>query len=93
MCEDCRDKQGVKDWQIRAGTTFKERPQQKDQGCVVKAVEPGLDDLEYWSAIVMGDGRHIECPECGESREVEPDATYTYLCGCGVTVKVPEPAI
>ena len=89
MCEDCRDTQGVENWQIKMGTTFVMRPQQPATSKFVRGQEPGLEDIEYWEGVMMGE-RYIDCPECGESRAVEPDARYTYLCGCGVNIQVPE---
>jgi hypothetical protein len=35
-----------------------------------------------------GSMREVECPNCGESRRVEPDADYVFTCeGCDVKVR------
>ena len=40
-----------------------------------------ISDMEE---ITFGDGRDVECPVCGTSRSVEPDAAYEFQCeGCG----------
>jgi ribosomal protein S27E len=53
------------------------------------------EDQYYWECIVMDSKlREITCPDCGEVKNVEPDATYTYMCeGCYEKVKVPTPEI
>ena len=60
-----------------------------------KAVQGTEDDsFEYMQAVVMSDEhRTITCPECGMERHVEPDASYTYKCECGVQVQVPDFAL
>jgi hypothetical protein len=86
VCETCA---GNKRMILRCesmGTEFVARePQPK------KAVEvSGIERTENPEELFFSD-RYIGCPECGEDRHVEPDADYTYQCGCGVTVKVPMP--
>ena len=55
----------------------------------------GIEDtsIERLESVLFGfENQEIECPQCGDMRMVEPDATYTYICeGCGVKVKCPMP--
>jgi hypothetical protein len=46
-------------------------------------------ELTSMEALVNDDEqREVECPACGESRTVEPDATYTFICeGCNAKVR------
>ena len=58
--------------------------------------EPTMDEsIEYWYDIVFDiNHRSIECPICGMTKWVEPDATYIYKCeGCGEDIQVPTPEI
>lgn len=55
-------------------------------------IEPNYDDLEYWENVLIEGLREIKCPECSESRSMEPDATGVFTCeGCGIRVKCPSP--
>ena len=47
-----------------------------------------VSDIE---AIICGDANfEVECPACGEIRQLEPDAHGTYKCeGCDRKVKIP----
>lgn len=90
VCVPCAKEWGAN---LTIGCKIKKHPaQQPEQGRTVDGEEAGgPDDLEYWESITYNDAdREITCPECGDTRTVEPDADYTYLCSCGVTVKVPE---
>ena len=89
LCKVCARAKGVGDEQINLGTEFVHRTQQPKQGKTVMGEEPGLPDIEYWESVLYDGVRTITCPACGEEHNVEPDATYTYMCGCGVTVQVP----
>jgi len=65
----------------------------KKDGKVIRGIEPGLDDLEYWEDALFND-REVKCSGCGELKRVEPDADYVYTCeGCGARVKCPMPPI
>jgi hypothetical protein len=82
MCEDCikihGDSNGI-------GSKREMRVSAKPQtdGKIVDAIEEFNRDT-----ILMGE-REVECPKCGETRMVEPDADYVYGCeGCGVKVRV-----
>jgi hypothetical protein len=86
LCPDCYKTQGRKG--IGTKLVLRE-PAQPPKNKTVLGLEPGFDDLEYWEETMMDGLREISCPECQEVRSVEPDATYTYLCDCGVKVKVP----
>jgi hypothetical protein len=61
----------------------------------VHGVEPNLaENQEYWENVLLEGIREITCPECGEERRMEPDATGIFNCdGCGVRVKCPAPPI
>ena len=88
MCNECLVTQQIQDWQKQMGTEFVLQPETKDKK-IVKAEEPGADDLEYWEPIMLGDkDRVITCPECQETRNAKTDTEYTYVCECGLTVKV-----
>lgn len=92
MCFKCaKDKGG----NVAIGTHFQKRvPTNKKP---VKETILGIEssDPEYWEDVLMDVmNREIECPTCGEIKEVEPDATYLYTCdGCGQNIQVPDPAI
>ena len=61
----------------------------------VHGVEPNFpENLEYWEDVMVNGVREITCPECGEERRMEPDATGIFNCdGCGVRIKCPVPPI
>jgi hypothetical protein len=99
MCKECAMSRG----DISVGTTFKLR--EEYQGEIpdepVWAIEPGLDDLEYWEDTVFNGIREPECPTCGEVRRMEPDADnsqktdsgkrFAFTCeGCGTKCKMQE---
>ena len=55
----------------------------KDPNAILVAKE--LTDM---MDCLSGEDREVECPACGETRLVEPDADYTFKCeGCGAQVK------
>jgi len=60
---------------------------------LIKEVEPKDETVVGNDLTDIGDlinevDREIECPKCGETRTVEPDADYTFVCtGCGRNVK------
>ena len=63
---------------------------------IVNGIEnyDGQSEEHYWYNVVMdGELREIQCPVCQDCFNVEPDASYTRDCGCGVTVQVPEPLV
>lgn len=48
----------------------------------------GILESNAWDSLTEGILEY-SCPECGECRSVEPDASYAFNCeGCGVKVKV-----
>jgi len=60
-----------------------------------KRIVQGIEDqsMETLEAVFMDlQFREVECPECGDCRNLEPDATGTFDCECGVTVRIPTPA-
>jgi len=63
------------------------------EGDAVEGIEPNLEEnIEYWENVILDGIREITCPECGEERRVEPDATGIFNCdGCGIKIKCPEP--
>lgn len=62
------------------------------EGKPVLGLEPGIENLEYWENVLFDGLREVECPECGDIKNVEPDANYTFTCECcGVKVKCPTP--
>ena len=62
-----------------------------EQGTENKDKKVRGKDMTTFEDIIMGDAdREIECPLCGATRTVEPDAGYTYTCeDCGASVRVP----
>ena len=79
-CGPCQVAYGV-----GAATRLEQLNQKPETGDTVQGIEESsLEDQ------VMGD-RYIGCPSCGESRLVEPDAEYSYMCECGDSVQVPDP--
>ncbi len=96
MCKDC----GLSRGDLSMGTVFELRKKHEGEkpDAPVNAVEPGLDNIEYWEETVMNGIREPECPTCGEVRTMEPDAcsfkhedgeTYAFECeGCGTKVKM-----
>lgn len=71
------------------GTKFQQRePKTHNTDNKVKAavIVSSLEDCVFDSIM------EVECPECGEGRNVEPDADYTFECeGCGQKCKVNNP--
>jgi len=90
MCDSCAKKEGAN---IQIGTTFEKRepkPQSEKTGVVMGLEDTSIEALEE----VLFDlaNREIECPECGSTHAVEPDAAYVFTCeGCGVKVQCPMP--
>lgn len=81
MCPDC----WVKQESPSIGTCFVLRTKKHipAEGILLGTEATTLDDL-------LNDDRDIECPNCGETHGVEPDAAYVYTCeGCGTKVRVP----
>ncbi len=63
----------------------------KKDSTVLRGIEPGLDDIEYWENALFND-REVKCPNCEVERRVEGDADYIFNCeGCGIRVKCPTP--
>ena len=88
LCEECLEKYTDTIYAKSIGSKRELRtvnPEPIDEEVI------GIDvsDLEE---MMFGDANKvIECPKCGETREVEPDATYTFKCeGCGRTVRCPD---
>ena len=82
LCEDCKQAQPY----TQLGTRFTLR------GPKLPTASETLDgeDLSTLESICMDGDREIKCPNCGELRSVEPDASYTYDCeGCDTKVRVP----
>jgi len=45
-------------------------------------------ELSSTEDIILSGDREVECPECGDTCRVEPDANYKYACeGCGAPLK------
>jgi len=98
MCEEHCLEHGKN---ISIGTEFQKRqavPKTDKDGHKEESfkIVLGTEDtsIEHLESVLFGsEDREIECPQCGDFRTVEPDATYTYVCeGCGVKVKCPCPA-
>ena len=91
MCEDCA-KSMSNEASLNIGFKFELR--EKVQADVeipkarVWAIEPGLDDLDYWENSMMEGIREPECPTCGEVRRMEPDATQFTCSGCGTKCRM-----
>lgn len=81
MCVDCY---GGKTKPDSIGSEYVLHVQQPKQDKTVQ----GTEESSMEEIVFAGD-RMIGCPECGDSRAVEPDADYTYTCECGVNVKCP----
>ena len=48
----------------------------------------GIELTSFEDIVTETEDREIECPRCGETRTMEPDARDTFKCsGCGVNVK------
>ncbi|MEK6832674.1 MAG: hypothetical protein AABY32_01390 [Nanoarchaeota archaeon] len=62
----------------------------KNTDKVVNAIDnTDPSDEDSMMELLMDSVREVECPLCHESRSVEPDANYTFICeGCGAKVKV-----
>jgi rubrerythrin len=95
MCKDCALVRG----NLRLGTKFELRKEYQGEipDKPVLAIEPGLDDLEYWEGTIFEGIREPVCPSCGEIRRMEPDAGndpetgYAFTCeGCGTKCKMRE---
>jgi len=82
MCEGCFKTNAAQNAQ-HVGTEFVEGiTEPRNSGMKPKLAK--TVDLE--SAIC--DERYVKCPECGEERHVEPDASYKFNCeGCGIPLK------
>jgi len=93
-CKKCADARHMTEAAYRIGTIFKIREVKVAEGTIriKQGIEPGHADLGYWVAVMYDGLREIKCPNCGESRSVEPDADYQYVCeSCHTQVQVPEP--
>jgi len=66
------------------GKELVERKQQSDQNRLVKGtLQNTLEDILF-------DGlMEVECCNCGETKNLEPDACGQYKCGCGCDVTIP----
>lgn len=86
MCDDCLD-QNADRVQVKMSGIKRELhvpAEPKNDGRVVKGIDTNMEEV-----ITMDEMREVKCPDCGELRNVEPDADYTFTCeGCGVKVKV-----
>lgn len=92
MCFKCSLEKGGN---VSIGTHFQKRvPTDKKP---IKETILGIEskDISYWEDVLMDViNREIECPTCGEIREVEPDATYLFTCnGCGQNIQTPQPIL
>ena len=88
MCKEC----GMSRGNLKMATKLELRNE------ISKSTNPkiqmGIEEnsLEYWENVLMDGLREIECPECGESRNMEPDATGVFKCeGCHAQVRCPMP--
>ena len=93
MCKVCSGHRSIPK-AIKLGTEFvlKLMVSQSLDPKTVDGLEP--ESMDYWEGIIVEDNlRSIECPTCHSTHSVEPDADYEYLCGCGDTVKVPQPIV
>lgn len=92
MCSKCAARENAN---LNIGTTFKLRI--KSTKPPASTVLQGIEDtdMDTLEDVTFGNtNREIECPNCGELKSVEPDASYTYVCeGCKSKVKVPESLI
>jgi hypothetical protein len=96
MCKECAMSRG----DISVGTKFELRKEYQGEipNKPVMAIEPSIDDLDYWENVIMNDEpREPECPTCGELRRMEADACtnpktgYAFTCsGCGTKCKMQE---
>ena len=97
MCKACALSRG----NMRLATKFELR--KKYEGEIPKgiqrAIEPGLDDLDYWEKVYIDDeAREPKCPVCKEIRRIESDAenykhedgqVYGFECsGCKTKVSI-----
>lgn len=86
MCCGCVEEHSTPG-NIALGTIFKLRepkPEMKMEG-----IQLGIEETDLEELMLDGD-RYVGCPACGDSRHVEPDAAYTFKCGCGTEVKCGE---
>ena len=88
LCPKCFEKHGSP----TIGTCFKKRDREaivKKLGDTTGQILDG-EELSNLESIVMDGDREIGCPNCGEVRAVEPDASYKFICeGCGSEVRCP----
>lgn len=90
MCPECFELHGM--GTLGTKRVLKVIQKSDTPGKTVQGTED--DSLEHMEAVVMSnEDRIITCPECGMERQVEPDASYTYKCECGVQVQVPDFAL
>lgn len=82
LCEECLDSSGSREVCEQIGSKR-----------IIGAVAPTNEDKELYEANDISDpmdilaelcNRELECPQCGETKEVEPDFSGEYQCeGCG----------
>ena len=84
VCSRCLEKYGRGDHK-HMGTELRLRQKQSDKKS--NEILFGIEETDMESLIV-DEERYVGCPACGESRHVELDADYTFVCeGCESTIK------
>ncbi len=83
-CKGCAYKYQMFESAYRIGSIFQIREQKKESGKAVMGV--CITEMED---MLMDSLQEIECPSCGEVRDLELDARGSYVCGCGDEVKIP----
>jgi len=86
MCEDCFPN---KCDTIAAKAVGTKRVLQGETPVQQAKIVYAVEETSMEDVVMGGEMREVSCPECGECRNVEEDATYKYICeGCGVNVQV-----
>jgi len=88
ICQECLDIMSIADQRaVKAVGGKRELIVKSETTSNEVVVGKELTDFEE---LIAGDGnREIECPKCGEIRQMEPDARGSFKCeGCGRTVKI-----
>lgn len=84
MCPKCVSKHGSPQT-VQLGTCFVLRDEVKE---AASEILQGIE-LSTMEQVVMDGDRDIECPNCGETRAMEPDASGDYECeGCKSKVRI-----
>jgi len=89
MCKKCYFEKGNHQLAEQVGTKYiKTEIIMNGKGKTVNGIED-WDNDEYVKHLMADGNREVTCPICEEVRELEVDASGTYECDCGATVRIP----